>query len=144
MNTIAKYASGVAAPVFGALILVSCGGGGGGSPAGNTAPTGGGPSALPIGSAGDGASTVSVAGTSYRYNNLQIDGAQNNDLYSNAPNPLRSAVDIVWIQHDIAGDNSLQIAFDSNKTGYYRNPDPAGFLWSLRRRFTSISRPRLA
>jgi len=31
--------------------------------------------------AGDGASVVSVAGTSFRYNNLQIDGAANNDLF---------------------------------------------------------------
>ncbi len=33
------------------------------------------------GSAGDGASVVSAAGTSYRYNSLQIDGAQNQDLF---------------------------------------------------------------
>ncbi|HSL22987.1 MAG TPA: TonB-dependent receptor, partial [Vicinamibacterales bacterium] len=33
------------------------------------------------GSAGDGATVVSVAGTSYRYNSLQIDGAANNDLF---------------------------------------------------------------
>ena len=31
--------------------------------------------------AGDGASVVSVAGTSFRYNGLQIDGAANNDLF---------------------------------------------------------------
>jgi hypothetical protein len=31
--------------------------------------------------AGDGASAVSVAGTSFRYNSLQIDGAVNNDLF---------------------------------------------------------------
>ena len=31
--------------------------------------------------AGDGASVVSVAGTSFRYNALQIDGAANNDLF---------------------------------------------------------------
>jgi hypothetical protein len=31
--------------------------------------------------AGDGASVVSVAGTSFRYNSLQIDGAANNDLF---------------------------------------------------------------
>lgn len=33
------------------------------------------------GSGGDGASVVSVAGMSYRYNSLQIDGAANNDLF---------------------------------------------------------------
>ena len=33
------------------------------------------------GGAGDGASVVSVAGNSSRYNNLQIDGAVNNDLF---------------------------------------------------------------
>ena len=33
------------------------------------------------GGGGDGASVVSVAGNSYRYNNLQIDGAVNNDLF---------------------------------------------------------------
>ncbi len=46
----------------------------------------------------------------------------------NAPDPNRSAVDIVWIQHEWWGDNSLQIAFDSNKTGYYRNPEIVGDL----------------
>ena len=33
------------------------------------------------GSAGDGATIVAVAGTSYRYNSLQIDGAANQDLF---------------------------------------------------------------
>ena len=33
------------------------------------------------GGAGDGQSVVSVAGTSFRYNSLQIDGAANNDLF---------------------------------------------------------------
>lgn len=33
------------------------------------------------GGAGDGASVVSVAGSSFRYNSLQIDGALNNDLF---------------------------------------------------------------
>src|SRR6478609_6494408 len=33
------------------------------------------------GAAGDGASVISVAGASFRYNSLQIDGALNNDLF---------------------------------------------------------------
>ena len=37
--------------------------------------------ANPGGAGGDGASVVSVAGTSSRYNSLQIDGAANNDLF---------------------------------------------------------------
>jgi hypothetical protein len=41
-------------------------------------------------------------------------------LPSDAP---RNATDVVWIQHDWAGNGDLQIGFNCSKTGtYYRNP----------------------
>jgi len=46
----------------------------------------------------------------------------------NAPNPARSAVDIVFIQHDfdLFGNGDLQVAFDSALAGVYyaTPPDP--------------------
>ena len=41
--------------------------------------------------AGDQAQVISVAGTSFRYNTLQIDGANNNDLFGLAGSAARRA-----------------------------------------------------